>query len=75
VRAIGMACIASAVALAAMGAVTACALLYAMAHGRFDFPARLWLPLPRVSDLFVEPTDRSGGRREGRPPGSESPAA
>lgn len=48
VEAIGFAFIAYGVALAAMGAVTACALLSGMAHGRLELPARLWLPLPRA---------------------------
>jgi hypothetical protein len=47
VRVVGLAIIGYALALAAMGAVTACALLSSMARGRYEFPTRVWLPLPR----------------------------
>lgn len=52
VRLVGLAFIAYALALAAMGAVTAWTLISSMAHGRYDLPARLWLPLPRAAQPF-----------------------
>jgi hypothetical protein len=49
---IGLAFIAYSLALAAMGAITAWTLISSMARGRWDLPARLWLPLPRRAQPF-----------------------
>ncbi|HEX6477011.1 MAG TPA: hypothetical protein VF005_07025 [Acidimicrobiales bacterium] len=52
VHLVGLAFIAFALALAAMGAVTAWTLLSSMARGRYDLPKRLWLPLPPAAQPF-----------------------
>lgn len=49
---VGLAFVAYALALAAMGVVTAWTLISSMARGRYDLPARLWLPLPRAAQPF-----------------------
>jgi predicted lysophospholipase L1 biosynthesis ABC-type transport system permease subunit len=49
---VGLTVIVLALALAAMGAVTAWTLLRSMARGRYDLPPRLWLPLPRAAQPF-----------------------
>jgi ABC-type bacteriocin/lantibiotic exporter with double-glycine peptidase domain len=49
---VGLVVIVVALALAAMGAVTAWTLLRSMARGRYDLPSRLWLPLPRAAQPF-----------------------
>jgi hypothetical protein len=51
-RLVGLAFIAYALALAAMGAVTAWTLISSMARGRYDLPKRLWLPLPPAAQPF-----------------------
>jgi hypothetical protein len=51
-RLVGLAFIAYALALAAMGAVTAWTLISSMARGRYDLPRRLWLPLPPAAQPF-----------------------
>ena len=52
VHLVGLAFIAFALALAAMGAVTAWTLIASMARGRYDLPKRLWLPLPPAAQPF-----------------------
>ncbi len=52
VRLVGLGFIAYALALAAMGAVTAATLISSMARGRYDLPERLWLPLPPAAQPF-----------------------
>jgi hypothetical protein len=52
VRLVGLGFIGYALALAAMGAVTACTLMSSMRRGRFELPPRLWLPLPRRAQPF-----------------------
>ena len=49
---VGLAFLVFALALAAMGVVTAWTLISSMARGRYDLPARLWLPLPRAAQPF-----------------------
>lgn len=49
---VGLAFIAYALALAAMGVVTACTLMSSMARGRYELPSRLWLPLPGPAQPF-----------------------
>jgi hypothetical protein len=49
---VGLAFVVYALALAAMGVVTAWTLISSMARGRYDLPARLWLPLPRAAQPF-----------------------
>jgi hypothetical protein len=56
---VGLAFIVYALALAAMGVVTACTLMSSMARGRYELPPRLWLPLPRPAQPFP------GGRTDG----------
>jgi len=53
---VGVAFVVYALALAAMGVVTAWTLISSMARGRYDLPARLWLPLP------VPPSPSQAGR-------------
>ena len=65
---IGLAFIAYALALAAMGAVTAWTLISSMARGRYDLPPRLWLPLPRRAQPFPGGrTDIAAGDEVPRP--------
>jgi hypothetical protein len=52
VSVVGLAFVVYALALAAMGVVTAGTLISSMARGRYDLPARLWLPLPRAAQPF-----------------------
>jgi hypothetical protein len=52
VHLVGLAFIVFALALAAMGAVTAWTLISSMARGRYDLPKRLWLPLPPAAQPF-----------------------
>src|SRR5438105_4178058 len=67
---IGLAFIAYALALAAMGAVTAWTLISSMARGRYDLPRRLWLPLPRRAQPFPGGrTDIPAGGWVPQPPG------
>ncbi|TMM09899.1 MAG: hypothetical protein E6G01_18800 [Actinobacteria bacterium] len=59
---VGLAVIVLAVALAAMGAVTAWTLLRSMARGRYELPSRLWLPLPKAAQPFPDGrTDTDAG--------------
>ncbi len=58
---VGLAFLVYALALAAMGLVTAWTLISSMARGRYDLPARLWLPLPRAAQPFP------GGRTDTAP--------
>jgi hypothetical protein len=59
---VGLAFVVYALALAAMGVVTAGTLMSSMARGRYDLPARLWLPLPRAAQPFPGGrTDTAGG--------------
>jgi hypothetical protein len=70
---VGLAFVVYALALAAMGVVTAWTLISSMARGRYDLPARLWLPLPRAAQPFPGGrTDTTAGHRGPRPaPGSD----
>lgn len=62
---VGLAAIGLALALAAMGAVTAWALLHRMARGCYELPSRLWLPLPRAAQPFPGGrTDTAGHEHE-----------
>jgi len=51
---VGVAVIVVALALAAMGAVTAWTLLQRMARGCYELPERLWLPLPKAAQPFPD---------------------
>ena len=59
VEAVGYAFLVSAVALGAMGAITACSLLLSMARGRTEAPADLWRSVPRPLLALLRQSDRA----------------
>jgi hypothetical protein len=57
--AVGYAFLASAIALGALGAITACSLLLSMARGRTDAPADLWRSVPRPLLVLLRQSDQA----------------